>query len=309
MRLIIDTDAGVDDAQAIIMALTYPGVTVEAITTVTGNVHVTQVTPNVLTILDLIGCDVPVYQGADQPLLPGFWEPENRVHGNDGLGNLPNRVPSRRSVEPESAAVALVRLANEAPGEFTLIALGPMTNVALACRLDPAFPQKIKRFVFMGGTISAFGNTKHVTAEFNVHCDPEAAYMVLHAFPASTMLSWETTVQHPFPWEQYEELAAINTPVGRFFRDTTAPSVKFLKGFRQLRGFLLPDPLAMALTLNPGVIEASDKHFVTVELQGLQTRGQTVVDYLGLLGQPPNVHVVTQVKVDQIYQMYLDMLS
>src|SRR5690606_10273728 len=122
--------------------------------------------------------------------------------------------------QDEPAAMALIRLASEAPGQYTLVALGPLTNIALACRLDPLFPDKIHKLVFMGGTISALGNTKNVTAEFNVYSDPEAAEIVLGAFAQSTMLSWETTLKHPFSWEQYDALAATDTPAGRFFRDT-----------------------------------------------------------------------------------------
>ena len=308
MRMIIDTDVGVDDAQAVIMALRYPGVTVEAITTVTGNVHVSNVNRNVCTVLDVLGADVPVYPGADQPLVPGFWKPEERAHGSDGLGNLPNRSESSRALETEPAAVALVRLAREAPNQYTLVALGPLTNIALACRLDPLFPARIKQFVFMGGTISAIGNTERVTAEFNLHSDPEAAAIVLAAFPESTMLSWETTLKHPFTWEQYDTLAATDSPVGRFFRATTANTMQFLRQVHSA-GYLLPDPLAMAITLNPGLVRRSSFLHVGVELQGMYTRGQTVIDYASALGRQPNVNVVFDLDITGVHALYEKMLA
>ena len=291
------------------MALRQPSVTVEAITTVTGNVHVKHVNRNVLTVLDVMGADVPVYPGADQPLVPGYWEAESRIHGEDGLGGYHNRPATSRQLETEPAAVALVRLANEAPGQYTLVALGPLTNIALACRLDPLFPDKIRQFVFMGGTISALGNTKNVSAEFNAYCDPEAAEIVLAAFAQSTMLSWETTLRHPFSWEQYDALAAIDTPAGRFFRDTTITTVDFLRKFRQAPGYLLPDPLAMAITLRPDLIRESAAHYVRVELQGRATRGQTVIDYMGLLGRDPNVTIVTGLDVAGVYALFQQMLT
>jgi purine nucleosidase len=310
VRLIIDTDAGVDDAQAIMMALTHRNVTVEAITTVTGNVHNDYVVPNVFTVLDLMGHkNVPVYRGSDQPLVPGFWEAETRVHGVDGLGDIPNRKKVKCRPEAEPAAVALVRLANEYPGELTLIALGPLTNLALACRLDPLFPGKIKHFTWMGGSITALGNTPNATAEFNAYCDPEAALMVLEAFPNTTLVSWETTIQHPFVWQRHEMLININTQAGRFFRDITAKSTKFLKGFSQLRGFLLPDPLAMAVTLDPDLIRHSEQHFVTVELSGARTRGMTIVDYMSLLQRDPNTNIVMQIDIDGVYALYERMLK
>ncbi len=309
MRIIIDTDAGVDDAQAIMMALAQPGATVEAITTVTGNVHVDWVTRNVFTVLDVVGATVPVYRGADQPLLPGYWEPEARVHGEDGLGNYRRRKPHAHDLQPEHAALALVRLANEAPGAYTLVALGPLTNIALACKLDPEFPAKIKQFVFMGGTISALGNTANVTAEFNLYCDPEAALIALAAFPMASMLSWETTIKHPFTWDAYDALAAILSEAGRFFHETTEATVAFLRQFREQIGYLLPDPLAMAITLEPDIILGSEAHYVTVEVRGELTRGQTVVDYFGMKGQAPNVNIVTDLDIDRVYRMFQRMLA
>jgi len=309
VRILIDTDCGVDDAQAIMMALRQPGATVEAITTVTGNAHVKHVNRNVLTVLDVMGADVPVFPGADQPLVPGYWEAEARVHGEDGLGGYTNRPTTARQLEAEPAAAALVRLASEAPGQYMLVALGPLTNVALACRLDPLFPDKIRQLVFMGGTISALGNTRNVTAEFNAYCDPEAAEIVLDAFAQATMLSWETTLKHPFTWEQYDALAATDTPAGRFFRDTTITTVDYLRQFRQVPGYLLPDPLAMAITLRPELVRESAMHYARVELQGRATRGQTVIDYMGLLERESNVSIVTGLDTAGVYALYQQMLA
>jgi len=286
------------------LALARADVSVEAITTVTGNVHVDKVVPNVFTVLDVMRARVPVYRGAEQPLVPGFWSPEEQVHGTDGLGGYRgDRRPAGR-VEPEPAAIALLRLVDEAPGEITIIALGPLTNIALACRLDPAFPQKVKALVFMGGTISAIGNTRNLSAEFNAFCDPEATQIVLDAFPLSTMLSWETTLKHSFSWEQYESLARMGTPRASFFGAITGPTIAFLRQFHQVPGYLLPDPLAMAITLDPRLITACERLHVSVELQGRLTRGQTVLDHMGLGGCDPNVDVVTGVDVEGVYQQF-----
>lgn len=310
MRLIIDTDAGVDDAQAIMMALRTPGARLEAITTVTGNVHVDWVTRNVCTVLDVIDAPpIPIFRGASQPLLPGNWHAEEAIHGRDGLGNYQNRPPTRRVLEPEPAALALVRLADAAPGVYTLVALGPLTNLALACRLDPAFPSKIARFVFMGGAYAAMGNTRHVAAEFNIYCDPEAAAVTLDAFPEATMVSWETTLHHPFSWEQYDALTTLPTPAARFMRATTAGTVDFLRGIRRVPGYLLPDPLAMAVALEPEIVQASDFHYVSVELGGVHARGQTAVDHFGASGKAPNTHIVTALDVQRVYDRYRQMLA
>lgn len=299
MRLIIDTDAGTDDAQAIMLALAHPGVQVEAITTVCGNVDVDKVIANVFTTLDVMNANVPVYRGASEPLVSD-WSPE-AWHGGDGLGNYQPRPPTKRQIESEHAVNALIRLANAHPGELTLVALAPMTNLALAIRLDPTFPSKIKDFVFMGGAHSAIGNTANVTAEWNIYCDPEAAYITLKAFSKARMISWEATLEHPFAWEQYDELAAILTRAGAFFKATglftSTPE-------HRVRRFLLPDPLAMAVALEPSIVRKSAPHYVTVELGGTHSRGQTVIDHAKRLRQPTNVEVVTELDIQAVFEMF-----
>lgn len=305
LRLIIDTDAGVDDAQAIMMALAHPGVTVEAITTLSGNIHVDKVVRNVLTVLDVMGAQVPVYRGAESALMVGMPPEEVHVHGDDGMGDWPERPPVRGEIEPEHAALALVRLINEAPGELTLIALGPLTNLALAIKLDPELPNKVKRFVFMGGTVNARGNTMMVTAEWNIYCDPEAAALVLASFPDSTMLSWEATVWNPLPWDVYYELSATATPAGRLFAGITAKTRDFAEHLKpRLPGYLIPDPLAMALVLQPELALESFRHYTVVELRGDYTRGQTVIDYMNRLYKPANVLHVTKLDMDGVAELY-----
>jgi purine nucleosidase len=304
MRLVIDTDAGTDDAQAILLALAHPGVQVEAITTVCGNVAVDQVVANVLTTLDVINTNVPVYRGASEPLVSD-WSPE-AWHGGDGLGNYQPRPTTKRKVKAEHAALALIRLANAHPGELTLVALAPMTNLALAIRLDPTFPSKIKEFIFMGGTHSAIGNTNNVTAEWNIYCDPEGAYITLKAFPQARMVSWEATLEHPFTWEQYDELAAMPTRAGAFFKATglltSTPD-------HRTRPYLIPDPLAMAVALDPSIIRKSAMHYVTVELGGTHSRGQTILDHAKRLNRSPNVEVVTGIDTQAVFAMFLQALT
>ncbi len=307
LRLVIDTDAGVDDAQAIMMALAHPGVHVEAITTVTGNVHVDKVVPNVFSTLAIMEAQVPVYRGAERPLVAP-WGAEEAFHGTDGLGDIRSRPTATQELESEHAVLALIRLANEFPGELTLLTLGPLTNIALALRIDPSLPSKIKQFVWMGGTIRAHGNTPMVTAEWNIYCDPEAAYMVLDAFPMSTMLSWEATVDFPFSWDQFDTLCQVDTRAGHFFRDISAKTAAFLRQINPDFGYLLPDPLAMAVTLEPDIIHASEVHFVSVELSGALTRGQTVIDYAGLTRRPANVRIVTGLSIERVYALFEPML-
>jgi purine nucleosidase len=309
MRMIIDTDAGIDDAEAIMLALSHPGVGIEVITTVTGNVHVEQATRNVFVVLDTLQRNVPVYQGAVRPLVAQWRHETEAFHGKDGLGDMPDRNESSRQALPGHAAETLVRLADENPGELTLVALGPLTNIALAVRLDPTFPQKIRNFTFMGGTTSARGNTEVITAEFNIYMDPEAAFIALEAFPRATMLSWETTLAHPLTWEQYNTLAAMPSSAGQFYRKFTRKVADFFQAPNRRSGYLLPDPLAMAVTLQPELITESAEHFVTVELNGTHTRGQTVIDYSSMTGNAANVRVVTGVNMAGVYDLYHKMLA
>ncbi len=308
MKMIIDTDAGVDDAQAIMLALCEPGVDVLAITTVTGNVHIRQVNPNVLTILEIMDRTVPVYAGLDRPLIQP-WEDAAEFHGGDGLGNLPERPTLTRAIEEEHAVLALLRLSQEYAGELTLIALGPLTNIAAAIRLDPSFPARIKQFVFMGGTIAARGNTPIVTAEYNIYTDPEAAYITLAAFPEATMLSWETTLAHGFAWDKFNALCQLDTVHGRFFRAISRATAQRLREVYARPAYLLPDPLAMAIALRPQLILDSGKYYVTVELTGQHTRGQTVIDYIGGSGKAANVNVVQALDTDGVYEIFAAALA
>ncbi len=288
--LLIDTDAGVDDALALMLALAHPRARVVAVSAVGGNVPLERVVPNVFEVLHAMGAeDVPVFPGAAGPLLPGEREHATGFHGADGLGNY---APRRARVQPQSepAAQALVRLARERPGELTLVALGPLTNVALALALEPELPRLLGGLVVMGGAHTGRGNTPHLAAEFNFYFDPEAAHAVLQAFPRVTLLTWETTLAHPLPWEEHERLAALGTPRAEFYDAITRVTRAFLEG-RGAPGLLIPDPLAMVAALEPEAVAASERHRVWVETCGAHTRGMSVLDY-GRQGEP-NVRVIT----------------
>ncbi|MAU10935.1 MAG: nucleoside hydrolase [Anaerolineaceae bacterium] len=302
MKLLIDTDAGVDDAQALMLVLTAPDVQVEAITTITGNVHINNVNQNVLTILDVFNADIPVYAGTDRPLVSAWERLVHEIHGEDGMGDWPQRPPTQRQLQTEHAVNAIVRLVNEQPGELTLVTLGPLTNIALAVRIDPDLPKKVKGLVFMGGAIAARGNTDNVTAEFNIFCDPEAAFIALEAFPHSTMLSWETTLAHPIPMDTFSKLMLGPTASSKFLKGISTHTFDYCVQ-RGITGYLLPDPLAMAIVLNPAIIQQSADYHVTVELSGALTRGQTVIDYRGR-GKHPNCTIVEKVDIEAVIAMF-----
>ncbi|MFL5805287.1 MAG: nucleoside hydrolase, partial [Roseiflexaceae bacterium] len=289
-KLIIDTDAGIDDAIAILMALAAPDYEVVAITAVSGNVPLDLVARNVGIVLDAAGSGpIPIFRGADRPLLAPTVHAAN-VHGQDGLGDA-GFPASSRPIDPEPAAQALVRVARENPGA-TLIALGPLTNVALALALEPNLPQLLAGTVLMGGAMRAHGNVTPV-AEFNIYADAEAAAMVFARGLHPTVLDWEATLATPVPWEIWDRLLAAG-PIGAQF---VAPMTTDLAGRsheRGRRGILMPDPLAMAVLLDSGCATTYPAH-VDVDTSRGVGHGLTALDTLGRGGQPHNAQIVAEV--------------
>jgi purine nucleosidase len=299
-RLVVDTDPGVDDAHAIMMAFAHPDAQIEAITTVAGNVSLERTTANACTILDMLERDVPVYPGCDRALVARTPD-ASHFHGEDGLGDS-GYPPSRRQVADEHAANALVRVANQSPGELTLVAIGPLTNLALATRLDPALPKQYKRLIVMGGAIRATGNVTP-TAEFNVYTDPEAAAIVFDAWPRLTLVSWETTLAHGLATAQVETLMAIDSPRAEFFRRITRRTVEVIQQELGRQELLAPDGLAVAVALEPDIVRRAERHYVQVELAGHHTRGQTTVDWFDRTGHEPNVDLVLELDENRLWEL------
>jgi purine nucleosidase len=300
VHLVIDTDPGVDDAHAIMMAFAHPEAHVEALTTVAGNVSLERTTANACTILDVLGRDVPVYAGCARPLVAPTFD-AGYFHGEDGLGDS-GYPPSARQVADEHAVNALIRLANESPGELTLAAIGPLTNLALATRLDPSLPQKFKRLVVMGGAIRGMGNATPA-AEFNAYADPEAAAIVFDAWPGLTLISWETTMAHGFTAEQVEVLLSLDSPRAEFFRRISQRTIALIQQILGRKMLLEPDLLAVAVALEPSVVREAETHYVQVELAGKHTRGQTTVDWFDRTGCEPNVNLALELDAERLWKL------
>ena len=278
--MIIDTDTASDDAVALIMALRAPEVAVKAITVVAGNVPVGQGSRNARYTVELCEADVPVYEGAGRPLLrepsPASW-----FHGEDGLGDQ-GYPPPRRSAAAGHAVPALVEAVRTHPG-LTLVTLGPLTNVALALAQAPDIADKVGRLVVMGGAACTVGNVTPA-AEFNIWCDPEAARVCFRSGLPIEMVGWElcrgAAVLNE---EDIARCRALDTPRAHFAIDCNAKALEANRTFFHEPGIGLPDPVAMAVALEPEVVTRKSRHAVDIECEGALTRGMTVVDQLDVV--------------------------
>lgn len=298
-QLLIDTDPGVDDALAILMAHAHADVL--GLSIAAGNVGLAHTTRNARTLVDLLGAATPVFAGCPTPLVRLPEEDAAFVHGHDGLGDVGFPEP-RAAVADEHAALAILRLTRERPGDITLVALGPLTNLALALRLDPSLPQRVKRLVVMGGAVTGRGNTSRVPAEFNVGFDPEAAHVVFEGFPDFDLVDWELTLRHAFGEDEFDQWLAAGDHraefFGRVFRVARETNRK-----RGRRGIIAADALAMAVAIDPSVVKRSEHRRVGIELDGHLTRGATVVDWGDRLGQRSQVSVVMELDQDKFAAM------
>jgi purine nucleosidase len=283
--LLIDTDTASDDAVALIMALRSDAVAVKAITTVAGNVPVEQGTQNALFTAELCGSDVPVYPGAAKPISREL-QIADWFHGLDGLGDQGYK-PHTRKAEGENAVDAMLRVVHAHPG-IEIITLGPLTNLANALQRNPAFVKDVSRVVVMGGAPCTEGNVTPA-AEFNIWVDPEAAQIVFRSGLPLELIGWQlsrgTAVMND---GDIQRAMALKTRFAEF----AVRSNRVAAGAYRLQtgeeGIALPDPVAMAVLLEPSLAIGSSSHYVEIEVDSDLTRGMTVVDRLNVAGDARN---------------------
>ncbi|MEW5990481.1 MAG: nucleoside hydrolase [Chloroflexota bacterium] len=300
---IVDTDTASDDAVALVMALRHPGVDVVAVTVVAGNVPLPEAVQNALYTVELCGAAgrVPVHAGCDAPLARAL-RTAQFVHGQDGLGDiglpLTGRIPA-----PGHAVDVLVDEINRRPaGTVTLVTLGPLTNVARALQQDPGIAARLREIVTMGGTADAVGNIT-AAAEFNIWVDPEAAAIVFEAGARLTMVGWDISRKYAvIDADDAARLRAVG-PLGAFAVDIQATLTDFVKAETHLAGFDLPDPIAMAVAIDPSIATRVEHLNVRVETAGELTAGQTVVDHLGVEHLAPNVDVVLEASRERFLEL------
>ncbi len=285
-HVIIDTDPGVDDALALILALRSPELRVEAITTVNGNTGLERATENALRILEILGLPTPppVVKGAAKPIKRKPF-PSVSIHGRDGLGEisfLKNRRGKKKYPRPRlrpatgSAPDVICDLAARYAGELLIITLGPLTNVALALKREPGLARRIEKIVTMGGAYSVAGN-QTPAAEFNFYCDPEAAREVITSGIPITLVGLDVTRSARLSRHSLLDATQKRTKLNRFLRDSTERVMNFYREREGFHGCCLHDPLAVMVAIDSTFVGTRRVH-VDIETEGSLTTGMSVAD-------------------------------
>ena len=314
LRLLLDTDPGIDDALALFLVLASPDVQIEAVTTVSGNVHVDFTTRNALALLELAGRpDILVARGSDRPLVrhPVI---ADYVHGQNGLGGVMLPESQRQPASSHAVDVIIQRIL-ESPGEITLAAIGPLTNLALAVRREPRIAQTVREVLIMGGALRVPGNVTPAS-EFNIFADPHAAHIVLHAGWPIRLISLDATNRADMRREQFAALAASGHPVTQCMKTMVDYHLDEFGKARGITAFHMHDPLCLAAAISPDLIDWKPA-YVDVELSGTLTLGATVAyfekmeDIDPTLAHPRRSNVLASVGVDveRFVAMYMERIA
>ena len=298
MKLIIDTDPGVDDAMAYFYAHAYPGIDLVALTTVFGNVTIEDATRNALWLGDLSGGREPVYQGQAVPLAIPPNPPADFVHGKHGFGDYEISAPLRER-EAEDASDFLVRAAREAPGEITLCAIGPLTNVARAIEKDADFVSNLAQLVIMGGALDVAGNVGPY-AEANFWNDPHAADIVVNAPGAGriVIVGLDVTSQIEFLASDFDALAETSPVAGGFLRQIGQFYMEFYKQKTGRLSCHLHDPSAVIACLEPELMDMEETGL------GVVTEGEEIGDLVRRTGGGRQCFVCVDVQVDALLDTF-----
>jgi purine nucleosidase len=305
-RIIIDTDPGIDDACAILLALASPELSLEGLSIVHGNCSLEQATTNALSIVELAHAShIPVAKGCELPLvqLP-LLAPE--THGDKGLGYAQLPEP-RAKPTVRHGSDFLIEQIMSSPGEITLVAIGPLTNVALAIRKEPRIVQAVKELIIMGGAIRYEGN-QTALAEFNTYVDPHAAHIVYHAGIPTTLVPLDVTYQCILTPEDVRRLQKNPSAISRFIDDSTRFYMEFHDEYQKIAGCAINDPLALALTFAPELCDYQEL-YVDVDISGGISMGKTIGDFYNHGKKPANMKVALGVKARDFMELFLQRME
>jgi purine nucleosidase len=307
IKLIIDTDTAQDDCVALLIGLLDPKADLQAITMVAGNVGFDRQVMNAWMTLSVAGRlgEVPVYLGCRRPMVRD-WVSAEEVHG-DGAGGLSMDFSG---LDPESqhGVDALIELAAASPGEISIVAIGPLTNIAMAVVKDPRFVSNVKSLFIMGGSNNARGNIT-AAAEYNFYVDPEAAKTVFEAGFDITVIPWAplTLRDAVFSREKLAQIGEIGTPLARFFNRIVSATVDFDESVG-IPGSTHPDSLTAAVLLHPELVTAEDRYAVDIECASELTRGYSAMSW-GVHGLEANARVIDAVDASGFENYLTTLLS
>ena len=305
-QIIIDTDPGIDDALAVLLALASPELSLEGLSVVHGNCSLEQATKNGLSILELTNAThIPLAKGCELPLVqPSLLAPE--THGNTGLGYA--KLPEPRTQPTiQHGCDFLIEKVMSNPGEITLVAVGPLTNVAMAIRKEPKFAKSLKEIIIMGGAIRHEGNTTAL-AEFNTYVDPHAAHIVFHAGIPTTLVPLDVTYQCLLTAQDVQRLMKIDSPIPKFIKDTTAFYMEYHDSYQGIKGCIINDPLALALTFAPELCDYEELP-VDVDISGGVSMGKTFADFYNYNKKPANMKVALGVRAREFIELFLERME
>ena len=314
--LLFDTDPGVDDAMALAFLGLHPRVRLLGVTTVFGNAEVDQTTRNALVLCERFGIDAPVARGAALPLVRPPRGAAVEVHGDDGLGNLPDLPDPGRTTDPRPAHRFIVETLHAHPGQVTLLAVGPLTNLALALAEDPGITRRVKQVVVMGGAFGVNGHGGNVSpvAEANIANDPHAADAVFSAPWPVTVVGLDVTHEVLMGAAAFERLRRDSGDTGRLLWQASHHYVGFYRREVGVDGCFMHDASAAVYTVAPELFGTRSGP-LRVVCDGLAA-GQTIQSAAGrrwLLGEPwdglPSQQVCTAVQGDRVLQLFLDTLA
>lgn len=298
MPIILDCDPGIDDAFSIAMAIASDALDVLGITTTYGNVGLDHTTHNTMRLLDWFGSDLRVYRGIDRALL-GALVDASEYHGASGM-EAPEIGPSSRKAEKQDAITWMIETLRQTDKKITIVASGPLTNIAMVLRLAPDVIDKIEQIVFMGGSTD-YGNDSPA-AEFNMLCDPHAAQIVLEAEVPKVMFGLNVTHQVIATPREVELMRALGNDTGRVFADM---SVYFERVYREVYGFegaALHDPCTIAYLLDPSLFETRMMR-VDCETNSGLSYGRTVHDIWNIAKKGAHTEVALKADADGFFEL------
>lgn len=304
-RIIIDTDPGVDDALAFLLALASPEIQLEALTTTQGNVTLEKATRNALSILELVGASrIPVASGSVVPLVQPL-RASAYVHGESGIGNSNLPEPQSKPIRQHAVDYLIERVLAE-PGEISIFPIGPLTNIGMAIRKEPRFAAAVKELVIMGGAILEHGNTTP-QAEFNIFVDPHAAHIVFHSGIPITLIPLDVTHKCMLLQRDVDRLMQIPSPISRFICDAMEVYLRFSFELGYA-GSSLHDPLTLAMIIAPELLTLKE-YYVDVDISGGVSMGKTFADILNVTKKPANMKVAMQVRGEDFIELFLQRME